>query len=36
MQPFVLASDLRKKGILIYAAPPPIVNGEPTVLSGAF
>jgi hypothetical protein len=34
--PFVYPSDLRKKGIQIYDAPPPLVNGEQPVIFGAF
>jgi hypothetical protein len=37
MQPSTLANgSLRKRAILIYIQPPPITNGEPTVLSGTF
>jgi hypothetical protein len=36
MAPYVFDGSLRKLGILIYGAPPPITLGEPTVLAGPF
>jgi hypothetical protein len=36
MRPFVLASDLRKKGIAIYGQPPQLVFGQAPVLTGPF
>lgn len=36
MQPYVYPGSLRKLAIQIYAAPPPLTVGEPTVLSGGF
>jgi hypothetical protein len=36
MKPYVLAGDLRKKGISIYTHPPPVALGETALLSGPF
>jgi hypothetical protein len=36
MKPFILNSDLRKKGIAIYRQPPQLAFGQPAVLSGPF
>ena len=36
MKPYVLNSDLRKKGIAIYSQPPQLAFGLAPVLSGSF
>jgi hypothetical protein len=36
IKPYIYNSDLRKQGILIYTNPPPLVNGQPPLMSGAF
>jgi hypothetical protein len=36
MKPYIYPGCLRKQAIQIYVAPPPLTNGQPTVLSGNY